>query len=122
MKTFDLDGKKFTLAKPSLAVEDLWSRFAFDEDGNYNKQAISQFSRDSAAVNEFMRLMTKGDHEGVDWFREPSEIVSEVFESFFTPWSARLTKALDTLSTSLAQNNSLTLEEGKEQSAVTATE
>lgn len=94
----DSGDRQFKLKRPSLKVENLWLGFVYTDEGKFVKTCLTDFSKDSEAVNEFMRSMLRGDHSGIDWMDEDSEIFREVFLYFFTPWSERMTSALDTLS------------------------
>jgi hypothetical protein len=101
MKTFEYDGRTFTVKNTSLALENLWLQFAFTKEGQYNKECVVDFSRDGDAVNKFMRYMCAGDHEGIDWYEDaPKELFAGVFADFFTNWSEKMIEALATLSTS----------------------
>ena len=118
MKTYDYDGRKFTVKKPSLALENLWLQFAITEDGALNKNCVKDISRDPEAVNMFMRKILEGDHEGIDWYEDaPAEMFGEVFADFFTNWSARIEKALDTASAGLTPERSSTSPKVKGKSA-----
>ena len=98
MKTFEHDGKTFIVKTPSMRVENWWQQRAIGEDGNFIRECVRNFTNNAEDVNEFMRMMVEGDHDGIDWYDAPRHIVAEVFADFFTEWSERTIKVLDTLS------------------------
>ena len=114
MKTFEYDGKTFTRKNTSLALENLWLQFAFTDEGNYNPNCVTDFTRDAAAVNSFMRYMFLGDHEGIDWFEDNSiegetssrAVFGETFADFFTSWSEKMIEAQDMLTKSSQEKTS----------------
>ena len=98
-QSYDFMGRKFTVKPPTLALENMWMEFAINEDGSFNKNCIRDISRNAEAVNAFMRRILEGDHDGIDWYEDaPSEMFGQVFTDFFTRWSEKTVKAIDTLS------------------------